>query len=118
EAFDVARAVARDLVEIEAVEGLAVGRALAQDGDPGEPGLRAFEHQELEETSIVVHRNAPLPIVVSEVERVLPGPGAALQFAGRRRRALLRGRRHAGKGVRVIGTGSGGAGSFRVSYQR
>src|SRR5450756_998422 len=37
---------------IESGKGGAVGRSLAQDGDPGKPGLGPFQNQELEQVSV------------------------------------------------------------------
>src|SRR6266446_4411719 len=53
--------------------------ALAQDGDPGEPGLEAVEDELLEERAIVVLGHAPFLVVIGDVERVLLGPGAAFE---------------------------------------
>ena len=47
-----------------------------------QPGLRAFEDQQLEQRAVVVHRHAPLGVVVGDVERVVAAPGAALKGAG------------------------------------
>ena len=49
------RVVPRDLLRIELAERPPVGRPLAQDRDPAEAGLRAFENQHLEEMAVVVH---------------------------------------------------------------
>src|SRR4029079_5282790 len=48
------RVIARDLRGIEAVERFAIALALAQDRLPTQPGLRAFEDEELEEDAVVV----------------------------------------------------------------
>ena len=60
--------VLRDLARIEAIEGPAIRRALAQDDRPAQPRLRAFEDQELEEAAIAGDRDAPLGIVIANVE--------------------------------------------------
>src|SRR5258705_406796 len=39
-----------------------------QDGLPAEPGVRAFEQQELEEHALVVHRHAPFLVVIGDAE--------------------------------------------------
>src|SRR4029079_13520639 len=66
ERLDLARIVARDSLRVEGVERADVGLALAQDRDPAEAGLRAFEHQELEEAAIVVHGHAPFRVVIGD----------------------------------------------------
>src|SRR5581483_691034 len=64
------RVEARDARGIEAVEGLAIRVPLSQDRDPAETRLRPLENEELEERPVVVHRDAPLLVVVADVERV------------------------------------------------
>ena len=59
------------------MEGGAEGFALAEDGDPGESGLEALEHEEFPEGTGVGFGHAPFLVVVGEVERVAAGPGAA-----------------------------------------
>ena len=66
-----------DLPRVEPGERPAVVLALAQDGEPAQPGLRAFENQKLEQRAVVVHRHAPLLVVIGEVERVVGDPSAA-----------------------------------------
>src|SRR5688572_3113501 len=73
------RVVARDEVRIEAIERAPVRISLAKDRDPRKPGLSALEHQELEEPPVVSHGNAPLAVVIADVERVLTTPSAAGQ---------------------------------------
>ena len=65
--LDPAPVEARDLVDIEACERLAVTVALVKDRGPGEPRLRTLEDQELELGTIVMDRNAPLLVVVADV---------------------------------------------------
>ena len=67
---------------VEAVERFAEGRALAQDGDPGEPGLEAVEHELLEHRPIVVFGHAPFLVVIGDVERIDARPRAARQSVG------------------------------------
>src|SRR5262249_20325945 len=74
--------VARDRLWLEAVEGAAEVLALAQDGDPRQPGLEAVEHQLLVERAVVVFRHAPLLVVVGDVERIFLGPRTALEAVG------------------------------------
>jgi hypothetical protein len=62
---------------IEVVKGRAKGVALAENGDPGEAGLEAVEHEGLPEGSAVVFGDAPLGVVVGLHEGVAFGPGAA-----------------------------------------
>jgi hypothetical protein len=69
--------IARDNGRIEIVEYFAVALALAQDGVPAEAGLRAFEHQKLEQQPVVVYRHAPLLVVVANREFIF-GPCATL----------------------------------------
>ena len=70
------RAVARHLGGVESIEGFPVVLPLSQDGVPTETGLCAFEDQKLEQRAIVVDRDAPLLIVISDGE-FLGGPLAA-----------------------------------------
>ena len=78
QARDVGFAEAGDLCGIELAEGGAEGFALAQDGDPGEAGLEALEHEEFPERAAVVQGHAPLFIVIGAQERIALGPVAAL----------------------------------------
>jgi hypothetical protein len=68
--------VGGDPIGVEAVEGPAVVLPLSQDGEPGKAGLGAFQNQELEEPPVVVDGNAPLPVVVVAIERIVARPGA------------------------------------------
>ena len=74
---DVPRVEAGDLFRIEPREGPPIAFALAQDGEPGEAGLGPLEGQHLEEMALVSVGDAPLPVVVGEIERVATTPGAA-----------------------------------------
>ena len=74
--------VARDLLRIETVEGGAEGGALAQDGDPRQAGLEAVERELLEQGAVVPFRNAPLLVVIGEIERVDARPRAAMKPVG------------------------------------
>src|SRR5690242_1009176 len=62
------RVEARDLLGIESGEHLAVVLALVQHGLPAESGLRALEHEHLEQMPVLVLGHAPLAIVVLEVQ--------------------------------------------------
>src|SRR5579872_1510173 len=70
---------ARHARRIEPGECFAVVLALAQDRDPREPGLSAFEDQELEQTAIVVNGSSPFAIVIGAVQRIAFAPRAALR---------------------------------------
>jgi hypothetical protein len=77
QARHVARAHARDGVDLEAAEGAPEVLPLPEDRDPGEPGLEALEAELLEEPAVVRHGEAPLAVVVGEVGRLGAGPRAA-----------------------------------------
>lgn len=52
--------------------------SFVKDGSPRETGLEGFQDKEFKNGSIVMHRNAPLRIVVGEHELVIVGgPGTA-----------------------------------------
>src|SRR5262249_23716760 len=76
--LDAAPVEPRDGLRVEFRERLPVVLALAQDRDPGEAGLRALEQEEFEQLAVVVQRNAPLGVVVFDVERILSDPVASL----------------------------------------
>src|SRR5262249_18842157 len=71
--------VARNLFRLETVERAAKVVTLAQNGDPGEPGLKAVENELLVKRAVVIFGDAPLLVVISDVERVLLRPRAALE---------------------------------------
>src|SRR6185369_224518 len=71
------RTVAGDDFGIEIVEGTAVAVPAAQDGDPGESGLRSLQDEHLEQAAVVVQRHTPLLVVVGDVERIAGSPAAA-----------------------------------------
>src|SRR5262249_41478325 len=77
--LDLLRRVARDLLRLEAVEGPAEVLALAQNGDPGQPGLKAVEDELLVERAVVVFGHAPFFVMIGDVKRVLLGPGTAFE---------------------------------------
>src|SRR6516165_5200044 len=68
--------VSRDLAWLEIVKGAAVALALSQYGDPAQPCLRAFENEQLEQSSIIVERATPFTVVVGDVKRVIGCPAA------------------------------------------
>src|SRR3989344_2877356 len=86
--------VARHDRRVEAVEGVADALALAENGDPGEARLHAVEHQLLPQGAGVVLGHAPFVVVVGDVERIGPAPGAAVKRVGHGRRV----RREEGRG--------------------
>ena len=75
--LDVGVAERGDDLGVEAVERLAEGRALAQDGRPGQPGLEGLEADPLVEPVLVAHGHAPLGVVVVAQQRVDRRPGGA-----------------------------------------
>ena len=80
--LDVARRETRDLVESEVRECGAEVIALREDRSPAQAGLEAFEAQLLEQPLVVVHREAPVRVVVCHVLRRGRTPVAALLAVG------------------------------------
>jgi hypothetical protein len=76
EPLNVAGGKAGDFFHVPTGEGGAVVFALAQDGQPTEPGLRAFQNEELEQHAVVVHGNAPFFVMVGHIERIRSAPPA------------------------------------------
>jgi hypothetical protein len=70
--------VARDSLRIEVVEGAPVVGPLVEDGRPRQPGLRAFEHEHLEQMRVVVRRLPPFVVVVRAHQVGALGPRAPL----------------------------------------
>ncbi len=62
---------------VEVVEGFAVSFAFAEDGNPGESCLCAFEHEEFEEGLVVGDGPPPFFVVVFGVQGVCSCPAAA-----------------------------------------
>jgi len=60
----------RDFSGVKPAENFTVTLALFQDGIPAEACLRAFESQEFEPEAFVVNGNAPLFVVVGDVQRI------------------------------------------------
>src|SRR6516162_1962830 len=77
--------VSRDLAWLDIVKGAAVALALSQYGDPAQPCLRAFENEQLEQSSIIVERATPFTVVVGDVKRVIGCPSAPLNSHHTRR---------------------------------
>src|SRR5205814_4721827 len=94
----VRRAESRDGLRVEPAEGGTEVLPLAQDREPGEPGLESLKGQPLEDARVAAHRLAPLLVVVGGVVRGPQCPGAAQQ-AVRPRRGT------AGHGTPGCGTG-------------
>jgi hypothetical protein len=70
----------RDSLGVEAGEGITVTFPLAQDGEPAQARLGAFQGKHFKQPVVIVHWYPPFQVVVSHVERVFPRPGAPLQF--------------------------------------
>ncbi len=68
---DFSLVIARNLRGIEAVKSAAVILALVENRLPTQPRLRAFENQKLKKHAVVVHRLAPLFVMVFDHERLL-----------------------------------------------
>jgi 4-amino-4-deoxy-L-arabinose transferase-like glycosyltransferase len=73
---DVSIAELRHSRGLEVLECFPIGLALAQNRVPTQPGLRPFERDELEPSPIVMHRHAPLLIVVAN-RRLITRPGTS-----------------------------------------
>src|SRR5260370_638978 len=69
--------VAGDLPRVEPVERAPVGVPLAQDRAPAQPRLGTLEDEKLKKDAIVVQGNAPLLVVVGDVQRVGACPAPA-----------------------------------------
>lgn len=63
--------VASDDRRVKAIKGGAEVFALAQNGEPAQPGLKAIENDELEVFGVVVNRHPPLGVVVGDFNRVV-----------------------------------------------
>ena len=82
ESRDVGGVEARDDLGIKSLEGFAEGVALAQDGQPGQAGLEAVQHELFPERAAVVLGHAPFLVVVGAEKWVILGPGAAVTRIG------------------------------------
>jgi hypothetical protein len=65
-----------DPVGVEALERGAKPFALAEDRQPREAGLEAFQAEPLVQAALVAYRPTPLLVVVGDVELVLRVPAA------------------------------------------
>ena len=71
-----------DGLRLEPGEGPAEALAPPQDGDPGQAGLEPVEDQFLVQGPAVTLGHAPFGVVISDVDRVEPGPPAARAAVG------------------------------------
>jgi len=67
---------------IETRKGFPVAFALAQNSQPAETGLGAFQYQELEQFLVIQDWNAPFFVMVADVEGVRTSPVAAMEIGG------------------------------------
>lgn len=74
---DVLRCHACHPLYVEVVESRSVTFAFAEDCNPGQPCLGAFEYQKFEQGPVVGNGPSPLFVVVFDVQFVAPGPAAA-----------------------------------------
>src|SRR5690606_26156459 len=86
---------ARHPGEVEPVEGAPEVLALAQDGEPGQPRLEAFQAELLEEPLVLGHRTAPLLVVIVLVVRQARLPPAAPQAVTAEQQSVVRSFGHA-----------------------
>jgi hypothetical protein len=77
EALDVLFIETGHLGRIEPGKRLAKGLALAQHRDPGQAGLKSFQHQHLPQHARIMLWHTPLGVVVSLHEGVALGPTAS-----------------------------------------
>ncbi|ESX04844.1 hypothetical protein X769_13120 [Mesorhizobium sp. LSJC268A00] len=82
QALDILVGEGSDLVEVETGEGLAEILALAQNGQPGQAGLKAFEADLFEQPAVVGDRPAPFMVVVVQIVRQIAVPEAARDPVG------------------------------------
>jgi len=75
-ALDVPLVEGGDPVGVEPLERRTEALALAQDRQPAQTRLEAFEAEPLVEAALVAHGASPLLVVVGEVERVGRLPAA------------------------------------------
>src|SRR5207244_1380415 len=90
QALDVRLPERRDGLDVEAREHLPEGVALAQDGDPRQPGLERLQRHPLVEPAVVGDRAAPLVVVIGEVVRRGERPRTAAVGAHRLTRSFRR----------------------------
>src|SRR6185295_14347318 len=78
----VARPEPGDAIDVEPGKRLAERGALAENRQPAQAGLKAFEADLLEEAAIVGDRRPPFLVVIGHVERVVARPPAAGETVG------------------------------------
>ena len=71
QALDIVRAERRDRLGVETGEGLAEILPLAQDRQPAQPRLEAFQADFFEQTPVVGDRAAPFAVVIGSVYSVI-----------------------------------------------
>lgn len=76
EAFDVGVIEVGNLIEIKIGKGSAEIFAFAEDGEPGEPGLKSFEADFFEEAEVIGDSPTPLIVVVTKVIFIIAAPPA------------------------------------------
>jgi hypothetical protein len=82
QAGDLGLAPGGDQGGIEALEGGAETITLAQDGDPGQPGLEAFETEEFKQALRVAFGAAPFVVVIGGIQGIGAAPGATYRIVG------------------------------------
>lgn len=80
----IAIGIARDLFPIPLAERPAKIFATPENGDPAQSGLEPFQNEHFEKLFVVMHRNAPLVVMIGAVERIGPGPGTSFDIPGGR----------------------------------
>src|SRR5260370_20315476 len=82
---DVGFSESRHSFRIEILESFSEGIALAQNGQPGQTGLKAVQHQFFPERATVVFRDTPFFVVIGAKKRIAFCPGAAMRRFGAHR---------------------------------
>jgi len=80
--FYVISVVSGNAAGIEIIEGAAIVFALAQNGEPAQPGLGAFQNQEFEQAAVIVQRHGPFAVVIMLIQRIVAAPVAAAGHPG------------------------------------
>lgn len=78
-----------DLDRVESLEGLAERLSFVEDAFPRETRLEDFENEQFEELPFVMHRHAPLLVMIGDVERIVqiaPMAAGTLHVSRRARR--------------------------------
>src|SRR5262245_38512737 len=82
QSLHVLRSVSGDLLDVEAVEGTPEVLPLAQDREPGEPGLEGLQSESFEELVLAVERPPPFAVVVADVLLAAERPPTAALAIG------------------------------------